>query len=722
MLKGLSVGVLWGGILASVVALVLSLATPVPGRRLADAPAPSMPEVTALAPPEAPLRDPSLAQPPPSTDAATGPATEPIPDLATDPALAASGLATDMAPSAAPDATRSVVSLEQPGVDQPLPAVTPSVVDPPLEPMAAPTQTVPSLPPTDPPGPVARVGTPALTVLGSADVPEFDPEQIAVPERPAALAPPQARGPEPAQPATQELPTNPSANPTEPTAPRIAALGASIPAPVTDAVPDVALIQQAPDIANAGEPALPPVDDARPEAGAQGTVPSPEIATLGAAIAAPAAVDAPLVPSIPDPARARTSQDASPVPLPDNAPHAAGPEPQAPAFPAPNDDPVQHIAALAEPEAPNGTVPRLNSPDSGPEPAGAQGLGTVEASTMPRVSSDIGDPPEADVEITLAQAPMQQAPPAVAVPQDRAPQTAPPALVAIAPPSPGPRPEADAPDIPPAEASGPDAALDPQVRNPLEDRATAPIGLGLPQVSRFGVTQQTGAAAEPAPEPEPEPEPEDRDLPALLAHAAPFEQGETRPLLAIMLLAEPGAPIDADAIAALPMPVTVALAPQDAEQADALRAAGLEIALQIGESTDAALDAALAALPQTVALLDDARGTLQSDRDALDRVLMRMRQTGHGLVTYPRGFNTAERMAAREGLAAATLFRDLAGLPEAEMRRVLDRAGFAAGLEGRAVVAAPLQPDVLAMLVSWALGDRSDAIALAPVSAVLQRR
>ena len=709
MLKGLSVGVLWGGILASVVALVLSLATPVPGSRLADAPAPSMPEVTALAPPEAPLRDPSLP-PPHATDTTTGPATEPIADVAADPAPPASDLATDTAPSVAPHTTGSMVSLEQPGVDQPLPAVTPSVVDPPLEPMVAPTQTVPSLPPSGPPGPVARIGTPALTVLGSADAPEFDPEQIAVPERPAALAPPQARGPEPAPPVALELPTNPLANPAEPTTPRIAALGAPMPAPVTEAVPDVAPIEQAPNIANTGEPALPPVDEARPEAGVQGTVPSPEIAVLGPAIAAPAAVDAPLVPSVPDAAHARAAQDASPVPLTDAAPHAAGPEPQAPAFPAPNDDPVQHIASLAEPEAPNGTVPRLSGPDSVPETARAQGLGAVEATTVPRVSSNIGNPPEADTEILLAQAPVQQAPPAVTMPQDTAPQTAPPALLAIAPPSPGPRPDADAPA----------AASDPLVRNPLEDRTPVSTGLGLPQVSRFGVTQQTGAAAEPAPEPELEPEA--RDLPALLAHAATFEQGETRPLLAIVLLAQPDVPIDADAIAALPIPVTVALTPQDAEQADALRAMGLEIALQIGEASDAALDAALAALPETVALLDDAEGTLQTDRDALDRVLVRMRQTGHGLVTYPRGFNTAERMAAREGLAAATLFRDLAGLPEAEMRRVLDRAGFAAGLEGTAVVAAPLQPDVLATLVGWALGDRSDAIAIAPVSAVLQRR
>ena len=716
MLKGLSVGAVWGGILAAVVLLVLSLATPVPGSRLASDPAPSMPVATALPPSDVAEQDPAPEQPS-SADLSAEPEADPAQSSA---GTLEAGRAQNQAPDAvavpgtAPQGTRTVTALGQPAPEQPLPALVPSL-DP--RPEAAPSAAyaTPSLPPELPPGPVARAGTPALTELEATGLPEFAANQVErAPERPAALVPPVASSPEP--PATQVLPVTPVATTTEPVPPQIAGMDAPMRAPATDAVPDLPPIEQAPTLALDSQTAAIPLAEIQPDAGSQNALPSlPEIAGLGPSPAAPAAADAPVLPSVADPAQARAPQAASRAPLADVAPRAARSEPQAPAFPAPT-EPAQRIAALAEPDGPGGAVPVLRGGDAAPATAEAQGPGAVDISAAPRVASDIAAPPATGDEIVLAQAPPEQDAPAVAAPQDTAPQTAPPALLAIAPPSSGPRPETNAPDADqPAPAQVPTAA--PQVRNPLEDRDGMPTGgLGLPQVSRFGVTSQPIASAEPPVADAV------AEAPALLAHAAPFDLGETRPLLAIVLLVDPGGTVDADAIATLPMPVTVALAHEDAGQAGALRAAGLEIALRLGNSPVTMLEAALADLPETVALLDDAAGTLQSDRDALDQVLARIAQTGHGLLTYPRGFNTAERVAAQQGLAAKTLFRDLTGLPEAEMRRVLDRAGFAAGLEGAAVVAAPLQPDVLSVLITWALADRSDAVAIAPVSAVLQRR
>jgi polysaccharide deacetylase 2 family uncharacterized protein YibQ len=49
------------------------------------------------------------------------------------------------------------------------------------------------------------------------------------------------------------------------------------------------------------------------------------------------------------------------------------------------------------------------------------------------------------------------------------------------------------------------------------------------------------------------------------------------------------------------------------------------------------------------------------------------------------------------------------------------RAEFAAAQEGAVIVAGRTRPDTVTALFSWALGDRNEGVAIAPVSAVLQR-
>jgi polysaccharide deacetylase 2 family uncharacterized protein YibQ len=53
--------------------------------------------------------------------------------------------------------------------------------------------------------------------------------------------------------------------------------------------------------------------------------------------------------------------------------------------------------------------------------------------------------------------------------------------------------------------------------------------------------------------------------------------------------------------------------------------------------------------------------------------------------------------------------------------RFLGRAEFAAAQEGAVIVAGRTRPDTVTALFSWALGDRNEGVAIAPVSAVLQR-
>ena len=60
---------------------------------------------------------------------------------------------------------------------------------------------------------------------------------------------------------------------------------------------------------------------------------------------------------------------------------------------------------------------------------------------------------------------------------------------------------------------------------------------------------------------------------------------------------------------------------------------------------------------------------------------------GRGLLTWDRGLNAADQVARREDVPAAVVFRDLsAGTDSAAIRRLLDRAVFKAGQDGRVAV------------------------------------
>ena len=91
------------------------------------------------------------------------------------------------------------------------------------------------------------------------------------------------------------------------------------------------------------------------------------------------------------------------------------------------------------------------------------------------------------------------------------------------------------------------------------------------------------------------------------------------------------------------------------------------------------------------------------------------------LLAYPRGLNAAEQTATRAAVPAATLFRELDSERERAtvITRYLDRAAFAAGQEGAVIVVGHTYSDTVTALFSWALGSRSEAVAMAPVSAVL---
>ncbi|HID67202.1 MAG TPA: divergent polysaccharide deacetylase family protein [Roseibacterium sp.] len=277
-------------------------------------------------------------------------------------------------------------------------------------------------------------------------------------------------------------------------------------------------------------------------------------------------------------------------------------------------------------------------------------------------------------------------------------------------------PTADAPDLPSDEVVG--------LITPAVPQAT-----GLPQVAPV-----EAAAPEAAVEADTEPEPTG-PLPAIRAHAVAFDDAaEQRPLMAIVLIDEPDSRIDISTLTRFSFPVAFAvdpLHPDAAARAAAYREAGFEVVIlgsmipegATASDTEVVFAAAQVTLPEAVALIDTPEGRIQGDRAVLDATVAALAESGHGLLAFPRGLNAAEQSASRIGVPGVTLFRllDDEGQRATVITRFLSRAAFTATQEGTVIVAGHTRPDTVTALFSWALGGRSEAVALAPLSATMLR-
>lgn len=219
-------------------------------------------------------------------------------------------------------------------------------------------------------------------------------------------------------------------------------------------------------------------------------------------------------------------------------------------------------------------------------------------------------------------------------------------------------------------------------------------------------------------------------LPPLQAFAMPFDNPDNKPLMSIVLI-DDAESIGAEALADFPYPLTFAVdatLPDATERMARHRANGFEVVALVQLAPDArptdaetALAAALAKLPQAVAILEDPDKSLQRDRAVSDQVSAIVRQTGHGLILQNNGLNTAQKLAARAGVPSAVVFRDFdgAGQTPTVMRRFLDQAAFRARRDGAVIMVGRVRPDTISALLLWGLQDRANRVALAPVSAVL---
>ena len=220
--------------------------------------------------------------------------------------------------------------------------------------------------------------------------------------------------------------------------------------------------------------------------------------------------------------------------------------------------------------------------------------------------------------------------------------------------------------------------------------------------------------------------------PPIKAFAAPFENPDNKPVMSIVLIDRGDSPIGLAALSAFPYPLSFAVDTSRPDAAEAMaryRAAGLEVLaltdLPEGagpSDVEVALQTILSSLPEVVGVMDGDKSGIQSSKSMSDQVTAILAASGHGVLFFPKGLDTAQKLAAKEGVPSATVFSDFdsKGQNAASIRRFLDAAAIrAARDEGGVVAVGRLRPDTISALLLWGLQDKASRVALAPISAVL---
>jgi len=221
---------------------------------------------------------------------------------------------------------------------------------------------------------------------------------------------------------------------------------------------------------------------------------------------------------------------------------------------------------------------------------------------------------------------------------------------------------------------------------------------------------------------------------ALARNAVEVELPPDEPLMAIVLFDEGQTALGIEALEAFPYPLNIAVPATraDASQAAAsYREAGFEVLLAIdlpqgagAPDVETAMAAWLDRVPQAVAVIEGDGTGLQASREASAQLAPILVESGHGLVMRPNGLDTARKLIAREGVPAATLFRDFdaEGQDATTIRRFLDNAAMRASQQEEGVImVGRLRAETISALLLWGLQDRAASVALAPVSAVLRQ-
>ncbi len=616
---------------------------------------------------------------------------------------------------------------------------------------------------------VTTAGEPAL----AAAEPVLAPEPEPAPDPAVVLAPEPAPDPAPAPLAETAPETAPEADPAKASTPPLPEAETQPEAPVQAdmmAEPPAAQGAEAPakapgELAAAVSETLPEID--APTAEVPATIVADGVTSDGTAptVAAGALASA-------EPAASETVPAADPSPASDPALQGTGETPPvalALAEPPASEPAVEPAAEPATESAPAAPAPAEAAEQ--PQPPAVPDLPDADTTDAAKAPPPLPETVQAAPAILPDPVPEAAADPVIEV-AEVVPEAAAPVAEAPVPDAPAdePLPQADGmvpgPDDPAGKASDPGAAPEvapkaeeaPQPDEATEAELPAPDADPLPETagealsdSTFTPTPGLGddaggvvigrlprigdapAAESPAADApvvtDAIPEVDNRPI---TAFAATFENPDAKPLVALVLIDAGMADLDRAGLAALPFPVSFALDPLDPatpERAAIYRAAGKEVvmlATGIAEGAQAsdievAFQSMAQGLPEAVAVMDLAEPMFQDRRPLASIVVPVVAAQGRGLLTWDQGLNAADQVARREDVAAAVVFRDLAsaGTDSESVRRLLDRAVFKAGQDGRVAVAGEATPDLVAALLEWTVEGRAATVALAPLTAVL---
>ncbi|NNL18562.1 MAG: hypothetical protein HKP37_07460 [Boseongicola sp.] len=218
---------------------------------------------------------------------------------------------------------------------------------------------------------------------------------------------------------------------------------------------------------------------------------------------------------------------------------------------------------------------------------------------------------------------------------------------------------------------------------------------------------------------------------ALTRWATAFEAPDDKPLLSIVLVHEGDGALSPDVVDGLPESVSFGVnagSPGAAGIARDYRAMGREVVMipslpfeATPQDVEVALRVNFETVPEAVAVMDNSGDSFQSNRSAVAQVVDVVAASGHGLITFPRGLNTAHQRAERAGVPTGLIFRDVDGDGQSndQIRRAMDRAAFRARQDEAVILVGRTKAITLEALAEWVLGNRAASVTLAPISAAL---
>ncbi|MDU8929734.1 divergent polysaccharide deacetylase family protein [Alisedimentitalea sp. MJ-SS2] len=592
-------------------------------------------------------------------------------------------------------------------------------------------------------GPVIRGSKPEATAVDVPAGSEFngarDDTQASLPASEPVAAPgsaPRVTAPEPDTLASLEgADTRPSEQPQ----PGSVGQAPSVPTGDAGGAPQVTAATRDAPVQTGTQHAAPKPPTAEPELSIS-TEPSqpqaPLVETQDSAFAAPADPE-PAVSDTPDPVEV---SEPTPEPDADTAPAPAvqvdaPAEPQAPQT-GQEDSPTTPVETTAPTIDPTPDTTAVVPADPAPAKA-VQDNPVIEVEPEPATQDTEAD--KVDVAGSDPQATGVPAPGTVATPDEQTvkPTPAPASQVAEAEPDSGTA-EPDVPSQPDAEAEpGPL----PVAKDEPKDEQVATIRIGKPatnllerntgvQTRRLptlgaGIADNGGAtAAESGGE-------KTSAMPPIKKFAVDFQGPADLPKMAIVLIDEGEGPVGVEALSTFPYPLSFAV---DASRVDAAevmaryRSAGFEVlamvALEKGSKpsdVEVAMPVLLSRVPEAVGVMEAPGDGIQFDRKVSDQVARILSDSGHGLLLFPKGLNTAQKLAAKNGVPSAAVFRDVDGKGQktSAIRRFLNYGALNAANEGGVVMVARLRPDTVTALLLWGLEDRARQITLAPISQLL---